>query len=102
MYLVIAYHGKGKKQVDEDLKKLWFNYANFVKHVDVKHVYLFQSAKDQKGADLVMMVEYDCARSCSDTQHKCGMPEQNLGKKCRKVNYWFYVRGLSKNVKVKK
>jgi len=102
MYLVIAYHGKGKQKVEEDLKKLWFNYANFVKFADVKHVYLFQSAKDDKGADLVMMVEYDCARSCSDTRHKCGMPEQNLGKKCREVNYWFYVRGASKNVKAKK
>jgi len=101
MYLIIAYHGKGKTEVEEDLKKLWFSYSNFVKFVKVRHVYFFQNAKDDKSAELIMMVEYDCARSCSDTRRKCGMPEQNLGKKCREVNYWFYVRGVSKKVKAK-
>ena len=92
MHLIIAYHGKGKQEVDEDLKKLGFNFSNFVKFVKVEHVYFFQRARDEKGADLIMVVEYDCAKSCSDASHKCGMPEQNLGKRCRDVNYWFYVR----------
>jgi hypothetical protein len=93
MYLIIAYHGKGKKEVEEDLKRLWFNYSNFVKFVKVQHVYFFQNARDDKGADLVMIIEYQCARSCSGTQLKCGMPKQRLGKKCGDVNYWFYTRG---------
>ena len=102
MYLIIAYHGKGKKEVDEDLKKLWFNYSNFAKSVKVKHVYFFQNAKDDLGADLVMVVEYTCARSCSNTQHKCGMPKQNLGKICKDVNYWFYMRDKSQESRDKK
>ena len=91
MYLIIAYHGKGKKEVDEDLKKLWFNYANFVKFVKVKHVYFFQSARDEKGADLVMIIEYKCARTCSDTS-ACGVAKQSFSSKDKDVNYWFYVR----------
>jgi len=102
MYLIIAYHGKGKTEVEEDLKKLWFNYSNFVKAVKVKHVYFFQSARDEKGADLVMLVEYNCTRSCSDTSPKCGIAEQNLGKKCKDVNYWFYVREEKKMASPKK
>jgi hypothetical protein len=92
MHLIIAYHGKGKQEVEGDLKKLWFNFSNFARAVKVNHVYFFQSARDKKGADLIMAVQYDCAKSCSVTSHKCGMPEQNLGKRCRDVNYWFYVR----------
>jgi hypothetical protein len=102
MYLIIAYHGKGKKEVEEDLKKLWFNYSNFVKHVKVKHVYFFQAARDEKGANLVMLVEYDCTRSCSDTSQKCGIAKQNLDKKCKEINYWFYVREEGKMASPKK
>jgi hypothetical protein len=102
MYLIIAYHGKGKQEVEEDLKKLWFNYSNFVKSVKVQHVYFFQNAKDDKGADLVMIVEYNCARSCSSTRHKCGMLKQNLGKRCKEVNYWFYTRDKRRVVSEKR
>jgi hypothetical protein len=102
MYLIIAYHGKGKKEVDEDLKKLWFNYSNFVKYVKVKHVYFFQSARDDKGADLVMLVDYKCSRSCSDTSLKCGIAKQNLDGKCKDVNYWFYIREKKKTASLKK
>lgn len=92
MYLVIAYHGKGKQEVESDLKKLWFNFSNFVKFVKINHVYFFQRAKDDRGADLVMIVEYRCARHCSSTSHKCGICEQGLAFKDKGVNYWFYVR----------
>ena len=102
MYLIIAYHGKGKHEVEEDLKKLWFNYSKFVKSVKVKHMYFFQNAKDDLGADLVMVVEYNCARSCFGTQHKCGMPKQYLSKKCKDVNYWFYMRDKSQESRDKK
>ena len=102
MYLIIAYHGKGKQEVEEDLKKLWYNYSNFVKFVKVKHVYFFQSARDEKGADLVMVVEYNCSRSCSDALSECGISKQNLDKKCKDVNYWFYVREEKKMASHKK
>ena len=95
MYLIIAYHGKGKHEVDEDLKKLWFNYSNFVKLVKVKHVYFFQNAKDDKGADLLMIVDYKCAKSCPDASTKCYCavaPGQNFASKDKSVNYWLYVR----------
>ena len=95
MYLIIAYHGKGKKEVDEDLKKLWFNYSNFVKFVKVNHVYFFQNAKDGKGADLLMIIDYKCARSCSDVKAcSCGagVAKQSFVSKDRSVNYWLYVR----------
>jgi len=92
MYLVIAYHGKGKKEVETDLQRLWQNFNNFTKFVKVKHVYFFQSAKDNAGTDLVMIVEYKCARNYSATSQKCGIAEQTLATKNRDINYWFYVR----------
>ena len=95
MYLIIAYHGKGKHEVDEDLKKLWFNYSNFVKLVKVKHVYFFQNAKDDKGADLLMIVDYKCAKVCSDTRAcscMAGVAKQSFASKDKSVNYWLYVR----------
>jgi hypothetical protein len=96
MYLIIAYHGKGKKEVEEDLKKLWFNYSNFVKQVKVKHVYFFQNAKDDKGADLLMIIDYKCPKDCSGISKKSGecscMPGQNFVSKDKSVNYWLYVR----------
>ena len=67
MYLIIAYHGKGKTEVDDDLKKLWFNFSKFVKSVTIKHTYFFQRARDDKGADLLMIIEYKCAKNCLDT-----------------------------------
>lgn len=95
MYLIIAYHGKGKQEVEEDLKKLWFNYSNFVKFVKVKHVYFFQNAKDGMGADLLMIIDYKCAKSCSSAQ-ACfcgvGVAKQSFVSKDRSVNYWLYVR----------
>ena len=95
MYLIIAYHGKGKQEVEEDLKKLWFNYSNFVKSVKVKHVYFFQSAKDDLGADLLMIIDYKCAKVCSDTSVcscMAGVAKQTLASKDKSVNYWLYVR----------
>jgi len=96
MYLIIAYHGKGKQEVEEDLKKLWFNYSNFVKFVKVKHVYFFQNAKDGKGADLLMIIDYKCAKSCSSAQScsSCGagVAKQSFASKDKSVNYWLYVR----------
>ena len=95
MYLIIAYHGKGKQEVDEDLKKLWFNYSNFVKLVKVKHVYFFQNAKDDKGADLLMIIDYKCAKVCSDTSAcscMAGVAKQSFASKDKNVNYWLYVR----------
>ncbi len=80
MYLIIAYHGKGKAEVDEDLKKLWFNFSNFVKLVKIRHVYFFQRAKNDKGADLLMIIDYKCAKACCPAS------------KDRNVNYWLYVR----------
>ncbi len=79
MYLIIAYHGKGKQEVEEDLKKMWFNFSNFAKFVKVKHMYFFQAAKDNKGADLMMIIDYKCRKSC-------------FMAKDRDVNYWLYVR----------
>jgi hypothetical protein len=98
MYLIIAYHGKGKSEVEEDLKKLWFNYSNFVKSVKVKHVYFFQNAKDDKGADLLMIIDYKCkyAKGCFDAQAKkrcgAGAAKQSFALKNKSVNYWLYVR----------
>jgi hypothetical protein len=92
MYLVIAYHGKGKKDVEKDLERLQANFDNFTKLVKVKHVYFFRAEKDDSGANLVLIIEYSCARSCSATSHKCGIAEQTLASKSRNVNYWFYVR----------
>ena len=106
MYLIIAYHGKGKTEVEEDLKKLWFSYSNFVKFVKVRHVYFFQNAKDDKGADLLMIIDYKCAKVCSDTSAcscmagaakqsfalKDGAAEQSSALKNKSVNYWLYVR----------
>lgn len=97
MYLIIAYHGKGKQEVDEDLKKLWFNFSNFVKFVKVRHVYFFQNAKDEKGADLLMIVDYKCARDCfdaSDCSCNAGAAKQtqHFVRKNKNVNYWLYVR----------
>ncbi len=100
MYLIIAYHGKGKHEVDEDLKKLWFNYVNFVKFVDVKHMYFFQAAKDNKGADLLMIIDYKCSKSCfkdSVGTEQCSVPtcgtlKQSFASKDKSVNYWLYVR----------
>ena len=95
MYLIIAYHGKGKQEVEEDLKKLWFNYSNFVKFVKVKHVYFFQNAKDNKGADLLMIVDYQCTKACFDTQAcSCGagVAKQSYISKDKSVNYWLYTR----------
>ena len=80
MYLIIAYHGKGKAEVDGDLKKLWFNFSNFVKLVKIRHVYFFQRARDNKGADLLMIIDYKCAKTCC------------FASKDRNVNYWLYVR----------
>jgi len=96
MYLVIAYHGKGKQEVEEDLKKLWFNFSNFVKKAQIKHMYYLQAVKNDKGADLVMIVDYKCLKPCSDTSGCFCMPgaaKQSFNKsKHRDVNYWFYVR----------
>ena len=95
MYLVIAYHGKGKEVVEEDLRKLWFNYSNFVKHVKVKHVYFFQNAIDDKGANLLMIVDYKCAKVCFDTSAcscMAGVAKQSFASKDKNVNYWLYVR----------
>jgi len=96
MYLIIAYHGKGKKEVEEDLKKLWFNYSNFVKFVKVNHVYFFQNAKDGKGADLLMIVDYKCTKSSCLNAKTCtcgiGVTKQNFITKDKSVNYWLYVR----------
>jgi len=95
MYLIIAYHGKGKQEVEEDLKKLWFNFSNFVKFVKVKHVYFFQRAKDDRGADLLMIIDYKCAKSCFDTSACfCGarVAKQSFASKDKSVNYWLYVR----------
>ena len=106
MYLIIAYHGKGKQEVDEDLKKLWFSYSNFVKLVKVKHVYFFQNAKDDKGADLLMIIDYKCAKDCFDTQacycgagvakhsfaSKDGVAEHSSALKNKSVHYWLYIR----------
>lgn len=92
MYLIIAYHGKGKQEVDEDLKKLWFNFNTFVKFVKVKHVYFFQRAKDNQGADLLMIIEYTCAKSCFAASADAGVSKQNFASKTRNVNYWLYVR----------
>ncbi len=95
MYLIIAYHGKGKREVEEDLKKLWFNYSNFVKLVRVEHVYFFQNAKDNKGADLLMIIDYKCAKSCLGTQAKScgvGVAKQSFALKNKSVNYWLYIR----------
>ena len=95
MYLIIAYHGKGKTSVDEDLKKLWFNFSNFVKYVEVKHMYFFQRARDNKGADLLMIIDYKCAKSCSSAKVcSCGagVAKQSFVSKDRSVNYWLYVR----------
>lgn len=108
MYLIIAYHGKGKNEVEEDLKKLWFNYSNFVKLVKVQHVYFFQNAKDDKGADLLMIIDYKCAKVCSDasacscmagaakqTPHHKGAGH-GFASKDKSVNYWLYVRDRKK------
>jgi len=96
MYLIIAYHGKGKEVVEEDLKKLWFNYANFVKHVDVKHMYFFQNAKDDSGANLLMIIEYKCRKACFDASGcsfcGAGTAKQTLASRDKSVNYWLYVR----------
>ena len=105
MYLIIAYHGKGKHEVDEDLKKLWFNYSNFVKLVKVKHVYFFQNAKDDKGADLLMIVDYKCAKVCSDTRAcscMAGVAKQNFASKDKTVHYWLYIRDKNKESSGKK
>ncbi len=98
MYLIIAYHGKGKKEVEEDLKKLWFNFSNFVKLVKVNHMYFFQNAKDNSGANLLMIVDYKCAKSCPDASVKCYCavaPGQNFTSKDKNVNYWLYIRDKS-------
>ncbi len=79
MYFIVAYHGKGETSVDEDLKKLWFNFSNFVKYVRVRHVYFFQRARDNKGADLLMIIDYKCAKNCFVSKN-------------RSVNYWLYIR----------
>lgn len=104
MYLIIAYHGKGKAEVENDLKKLWFNFSNFVKFVNIKHVYFFQRAKDDKGADLMMIIDYKCRKLCSDTQVcscTAGVAKQTPDKKSagytnaqkdKSVNYWLYIR----------
>lgn len=95
MYLIIAYHGKGRTEVDEDLKKLWFNFNSFVKFVKVRHVYFYQAAKDNQGADLLMIIDYSCAKSCpdiSEKQEKFGMPGQNFASNKRNINYWLYIR----------
>jgi len=95
MYLIIAYHGKGNTKVDEDLKKLWFNFSKFVKSVTVKHMYFFQRAKDDKGADLLMIIEYKCAKNCLDASVcSCnnGVSKQTFASKDRSVNYWLYIR----------
>jgi len=106
MYLIIAYHGKGKGVVEEDLKKLWFNYANFVKHVDVKHMYFFQNAKDDKGANLLMIIEYKCRKACFDASGcsfcGAGATKQNFASKDKSVNYWLYVRDESQESRDKK
>jgi len=107
MYLIIAYHGKGKAEVEEDLKKLWFNYSNFIKSVEVKHVYFFQNAKDDKGADLLMIIDYKCkyAKSCFDAQAKCykaGAAKQIFASKDKSVNYWLYIRDKSQESRDKK
>ena len=95
MYLIIAYHGKGKTEVEEDLKKLWFSYSNFVKFVKVRHVYFFQNAKDDKGADLLMIIDYKCAKVCSDTSAcscMAGAAKHSSALKNKSVNYWLYIR----------
>lgn len=106
MYLIIAYHGKGKQEVEEDLKKLWFNFSNFVKFVKIRHVYFFQRANDDKGADLLMIIDYKCAKVCYDTStcsciagvakhgfvSKNGVAEHSSALKDRSVNYWLYIR----------
>ncbi len=105
MYLIIAYHGKGKTEVEEDLKKLWFNYSNFVKLVRVEHVYFFQNAKDNKGADLLMIIDYKCAKSCLGTQAKScgvGVAKQSFALKNKSVNYWLYVRDKGQESRDKK
>jgi len=105
MYLIIAYHGKGKQEVEEDLKKLWFNYSNFVKHVKVKHVYFFQNAKDNLGADLLMIIDYKCAKDCFDTKAcSCGagVAKQSFASKDKSVNYWLYIRDKSQESRDKK
>jgi len=121
MYLIIAYHGKGKREVEEDLKKLWFNYSNFVKHVKVKHMYFFQNAKDDLGADLLMIIDYKCkyAKNCFKdsvgTEHcsvpTCGALKQTpyhkgtghgFASKDKSVNYWLYVRDKGQESRDKK
>ena len=89
MYLIIAYHGKGKTEVESDLKKLWFNFSNFTRFVKVRHIYFFQNAKDNFGANLLMIIDYKCVKHC-------------LASKQKSVNYWLYVRDKGQDSRDKK
>jgi len=75
MYLVIAYHGNGRNEVENDLTLLWDNIRRFTGSKPMRHVYCFQAVKDKEGADLLMIVQYDGAAPVK-----------------RRVDYWFYVR----------
>ena len=97
MYRVIAYHGKGsKKEIADDLRLLWEELRNFAGSRELQHVYCFQSVKDTKGADVLMIVNYrDGVGSGDESRQKTrgSAPDITSPAVQERVDYWFYVRG---------
>lgn len=91
MYLVIAYHGDGKNEVENDLKLLWSRIRGFTKSRAIRHIYCFQAIRDGEGANTIIVIDYKGAAA------KPALPRgaKQVSQTHRRVDYWFYVRNRS-------
>lgn len=89
MYLIIAYHGIGKNEMENDLRILWDNVSRFASSRDIRHIYCFQAVKDKEGADTLIVVQ--CEDNVAAKLALLNDAEQSLQTRCH-VDYWLYIR----------
>jgi len=95
MYLIIAYHGKGKNEVEKDLNLLWGRIRGFTKIRLIRHIYCFQAVRDEERANALIIINYKGA--AAKPQYSSGNVRNNIAvsQTHHRVDYWFYVRNSS-------
>lgn len=82
MFRVIAYHGKGNKEVRKDLALLYEGLRDFSDARVIRHLYFFQSLRNKNEITFLMVIQYI---DNNDAVNKLHVNDKD-------INYWFYIR----------